>query len=103
MQRPVRRLCADPAPWAPLVEEAVGLSTLVPWAFVSGEAGVRKPQPEAFDAALAAVGRSASEVVFVDDSSANVDAAIALGVPAIRFEGADALRPELWKLLGLPV
>ena len=36
-----------PAPWAPLIEDAVNLSQLVPWAFVSGEVGLRKPSPEA--------------------------------------------------------
>lgn len=105
----MRELCADlaaahvpmatfsnyPAPWAPLVESAVGLSALVPWAFVSGEAGVRKPSPQAFEAALALVGRPASEVVFVDDSAANCEAARALGIPTVRFEGADALRAAL--------
>ena len=91
-----------PAEWAPLVEEAVGLSEWVPWAFISGEAGVRKPTPEAFKAALEIVGRGASEVIFVDDSATNVEAARQCGIPAIRFEGAAALRPALQQL-GLPL
>jgi HAD superfamily hydrolase (TIGR01509 family) len=90
-----------PAPWAPLVEQSVGLSTIVPWAFVSGERGVRKPSREAFEAVLEAVGRTAAEVVFVDDSKANTDAATEFGIASIRFEGAEALRPALWNLLGL--
>ena len=91
-----------PAPWAPLIEEAVGLSAHVPWAFISGERGVRKPSPEAFAAACAAVGRDAADVVFVDDSQTNVDAAAALGIAAIRFEDAATLRPRLLELLGMP-
>ena len=90
-----------PAPWAPLVEQSVSLSTLVPWAFISGEAGVRKPSREAFEAALAAVGREASGVIFVDDSKANTDAAASLGIASIRFEGADSCRPLLLEMLGL--
>lgn len=90
-----------PAPWACLVEETVGLSTLVPWGFVSGEQGVRKPQAEAFAAALATVGREAGDVIFVDDSKSNTDAATELGIAAIRFESAAALRPALRTLLGL--
>lgn len=90
-----------PAPWAPLIEDATSLSTLVPWAFVSGEKGVRKPEAEAYAAALAAVGRTASEVVFVDDSKTNTDAATALGIAAIRFEDAASLRPVLFEMLGL--
>ena len=90
-----------PAPWAPIVEEATSLSQLVPWAFISGEKGVRKPSAEAFEAALAAVGREAGEVIFVDDSQANTDAATGLGIAAIRFEGAATLRPQLYERLGL--
>ena len=92
----------DPAPWAPHVEEATQLSTLVPWAFVSGEMGVRKPDPEAFAAALAAVGRDAADVIFVDDSATNVEGAAAVGIESIRFEGASALRASL-ALKGLPL
>uniref|UniRef100_A0A7S2DAW0 Uncharacterized protein n=1 Tax=Haptolina brevifila TaxID=156173 RepID=A0A7S2DAW0_9EUKA len=92
-----------PAEWAPLIEEAVGLSELVPWAFVSGEARVRKPAPEAFKVALEIVGRDASEVVFVDDSATNVDAARRCGIASIRFDGATTLKPALFKELGLPI
>ena len=92
-----------PAPWAPLVEEAVGLSEYVPWAFVSGEQGVRKPSAEAYRAACAAVGRGAEDVIFVDDSATNVAAAESFGIPSIRFRGAEALRPQLRRLLNLPL
>jgi HAD superfamily hydrolase (TIGR01509 family) len=111
----MRELCAElraasvplatfsnyPAPWAPLVEEAVGLSELVPWAFISGEQGVRKPSAEAFARALSTVGCEAREVIFVDDSRTNTEAAAALGITAIHFTGADALRPVLLAQLGL--
>lgn len=100
-QVPMAAFSNYPAPWAPLVEDAVGLSQLVPWALVSGEAGVRKPAAEAFKAALGAVGCTASEVIFVDDSKANTDAAEALGIASIRFESAALLRPTLFQLLGL--
>mmetsp|Transcript_10850 Transcript_10850/g.22034 ORF Transcript_10850/g.22034 Transcript_10850/m.22034 type:complete len:221 (-) Transcript_10850:70-732(-) len=92
---PMAAMSNYPAPWAPLIEDAVGLSQLVPWAFVSGEVGIRKPSPEAYLAALKTVGRRTDEVVFVDDSQVNCEAARALGITAIRFEGAAALRPEL--------
>lgn len=52
-----------PSPWAPVVEDTVSLSRLVPWAFVSGEQGVRKPSPEAYAAALHLVGRDADDVI----------------------------------------
>ena len=91
-----------PAPWAGLVEQSVSLSTLVPWAFISGEAGVRKPAPEAFTAALELVGREAADCIFVDDSLSNTEAAAKVGIRAIRFEGAEQLRPVLLEMLGLP-
>uniref|UniRef100_A0A7S4BXA4 Uncharacterized protein n=1 Tax=Chrysotila carterae TaxID=13221 RepID=A0A7S4BXA4_CHRCT len=84
-----------PAQWAPLVEDAVALSTCVPWGYISGERGHRKPSAEAFEGALAAVGCSPDEVVFVDDSRTNVEAAQALGIPSIRFESEPLLRTAL--------
>lgn len=91
-----------PAQWAPLVESACELSQLCPWAFVSGEHGVRKPSKEAFEAALAAVGLSPHEVIFVDDSVANCEAAESMGIETIRFQGASALRMTL-HLKGYPL
>ena len=41
-------------------------------------------------------------MVFVDDNPANCDAARALGIDAIRFESAAALRPELQRAGVLP-
>ena len=84
-----------PAQWAPLVEEATGLSSVVPWAFISGECGARKPSRDAFTAALAAVGCAADDVVFVDDASANCDGARAVGIESVRFESAAQLRAYL--------
>lgn len=72
------------------------------WAFISGEHGVRKPSPEAYEIALTAVGRDASDVIFVDDSEANVAGARAVGIDAIQFSGASALRAAL-HLKGYPL
>jgi putative hydrolase of the HAD superfamily len=48
--------------------------------------GLRKPSPEAYAAALAALHSTAKEVVFVDDQPGNVDAAIALGMAGVAFD-----------------
>ena len=48
------------------------------------------------------MGRRADQVVFVDDNPANCDAARALGIDAIHFESAAALRPELQRAGVLP-
>jgi HAD superfamily hydrolase (TIGR01509 family) len=89
-------LCSNyPRPHAELIEEVLALSRYAEWAAVSGVTGYRKPAPEAYKAALAAVGRAAEDVVFVDDSQANVDGAHSVGMEAIRFEGAAKLRAVL--------
>ena len=69
---------------------------------VSSAEGVVKPDPEIFRRLLARFGLTAGETVFIDDSEANVTAARALGMVAVRFESPERLRSEL-SILGLPV
>lgn len=89
-------LCSNyPRPHAELIEEVLALSRYAEWAAVSGVTGHRKPSAQAYAAALAAVGRAAADVVFVDDAPANVDGARAVGMEAIRFESAGQLRAVL--------
>lgn len=89
-------LCSNyPAPWAALVEETVQLSRYAHWAAVSGETGHRKPAREAYDAALATLGRRPADVIFVDDSRTNCEAAQGLGIESIHFQSAAALREAL--------
>jgi putative hydrolase of the HAD superfamily len=54
-----------------------------------------KPDSSFFSHILEKEGYSTKEAVFVDDTSANVSAAKALGIHAILFEGAKALEREL--------
>ena len=68
---------------------------------VSGAEGVAKPDPVVFDLLRERVGRPLDRCVFVDDSAANVEAATAAGLDAIRFTG-EPLRPQL-RERGLPV
>ena len=69
---------------------------------VSGTEGVAKPDPRIYEIAVARSGLSASDLVFVDDKPANVDAAAAAGLDGILFTDADAVRLEL-RARGLPV
>jgi FMN phosphatase YigB (HAD superfamily) len=63
--------------------------------------GCRKPDPAAFDAALKRLGADSDsdDILFIDDSTANIDAAGAAGWTAIHFrnrEGLErALRPRI--------
>ncbi len=60
-------------------------------AIISGDHGVVKPDPALFDIALARMGRpNPGQVLFIDDSQPNIDAARSLGLRAHRFvEGMD--------------
>lgn len=55
----------------------------------------RKPEPEAFRAALAAAGTEPEETLFTDDQPANVEGARKLGLQAVVFSGAEELRTLL--------
>jgi 2-haloacid dehalogenase len=63
--------------------------------FVSGFEGVMKPDPRFFKLALERFGLVPGETLFTDDRAENVAAARQLGLPAIRFRSAPALREEL--------
>jgi putative hydrolase of the HAD superfamily len=51
--------------------------------FVSFELGLRKPDPEAFEAIAAATGCRLDETLFFDDSEENVNAARQTGMPSV--------------------
>lgn len=69
---------------------------------LSSEEGVAKPDRRLFDIALARFGFDATRTAFVDDRPANVAAAAELGLQAVAFTDAAALRRDL-RALGLPV
>lgn len=84
--------------WWRLIEERLGLSRYVRWSFVSCRTKVRKPHPDAYLGAAAALGRPACSCVFVDDRQDNVEAAWAVGMPGLVFTTAEALRADLASL-----
>jgi putative hydrolase of the HAD superfamily len=51
-----------------------------------------KPDPRCYSAALARLGASAEEVIFIDDRSENVTAAAALGLRSVHFTSPERLR-----------
>jgi 2-haloacid dehalogenase len=69
---------------------------------ISGEVRAAKPDERIFRHLLERHDLVPEKTVFIDDSAANVRAAAALGLIAVQFEGAAALRREL-AALGLPV
>ncbi|MFI4936636.1 MAG: HAD family hydrolase [Caulobacterales bacterium] len=62
---------------------------------VSGREGVVKPDPRIFEIACERAGMAPGQLLFVDDSPPNVEAARALGFDAWLFADPAALRPAL--------
>jgi len=62
---------------------------------VSGEVGLVKPDAAIYRRLLAAACVPAEACVFIDDVDKNVVGARAVGMHAVRFEGADRLRRDL--------
>jgi putative hydrolase of the HAD superfamily len=75
------------------------LADLVDVVVISGEVGLRKPEPKIYTLVLDRLGLPAEHCVFVDDAPINVDAAVALGMAAIRHRDAEGTRAELAALI----
>lgn len=69
---------------------------------ISGEVGMRKPEPGIFHHALELVGLPPEQCVFIDDVEANVRAAEALGLIGLHHTDAAATIATLERMLGLP-
>lgn len=70
---------------------------------ISGEVGMRKPEPRIFHHALGLIGKPGESCVFIDDIKANIRAARALGIAGIHHRDADTTILELESLLRLPL
>ncbi|MGI9491895.1 MAG: HAD family hydrolase [Geminicoccaceae bacterium] len=62
---------------------------------VSGEEGMKKPDPAIFHLLLERIGYPAQRCIFIDDSAKNIEAASDLGFDSILFEGPDLLQDAL--------
>jgi putative hydrolase of the HAD superfamily len=68
---------------------------------ISGEVGLRKPDPEIFAHALDLLGLPADECAFVDDIEHNVRAAERLGIVGVHHVDAETTVARLEELLGV--
>lgn len=75
--------------------EKFGLRQYLKFTFTSCFMGIRKPDPSIYRHALGILGKSPERVLFIDDRLENVAAAAAIGMKAVQFTGADALRRDL--------
>lgn len=71
-------------------------------AVISGHVGVVKPDPRIFEILFDRVGKRPEELVFIDDSPKNIEAARALGMPAIHYRPGVDLESELAAHNALP-
>lgn len=70
---------------------------------ISGEVGMRKPEPEIFRHTLDLLGVRPAEAVFVDDLVHNVRAAVELGLVGVHHRSYDETVTELEALFGIPL
>lgn len=75
-----------------------GLHRYFKVAFSSCYVGLRKPDPAIYRRALDILGSAPDRTLFIDDRQENVDGAAGVGMKAIRFTGAGALKAELGKM-----
>jgi putative hydrolase of the HAD superfamily len=75
-----------------------GLRQYLEFTFTSCYMGLRKPDPAIYRRVLGILGKPAERSLFIDDRLENVAAAAAVGMKALRFTGADALRRDLQAL-----
>lgn len=60
--------------------------------YMSYQMKMQKPSSEFYKAVIADIGLPSEEMLFIDDSKVNVDAAIAAGLPAVWYEPGTDLR-----------
>lgn len=70
---------------------------------ISGEVGMRKPEPRIFEHALGEVGLAGPECVFIDDIEANITAARAFGIVGVHHRDPDLTITELEGIFGMPL
>ena len=68
---------------------------------ISGEVGMRKPDPEIYALAAERLGLPPDEIVFVDDIQHNLPPAEAIGMATVHHTAAEKTVDELESLLGL--
>ena len=72
-----------------------GMNDLFDVIFCSGDEGVVKPEPTAFEITLERLGVKPHEAVFIDDTLEHVDASRKIGLYGILFTTAEELEKEL--------
>jgi HAD superfamily hydrolase (TIGR01509 family) len=62
---------------------------------ISAHVHLIKPYPEIYTLTLAQLGSAPNEAIFIDDQQENIDGAVAVGIPAIRYTNLQSLKANL--------
>ena len=81
------------------LEDNWGIKQLFDAIVFSAQVGMVKPDPRMFHLILDQLGVLPEEALFIDDYPRNIDAALGLGMKAIRFTSTAALKDELRRYL----
>ncbi len=82
---PVWCLSNDIARWSQALRKTLGIERLLRGAIISSDVCARKPDRVIYERLLERVGFRAPDLLFVDDRPRNVEAALRLGIPSLRF------------------
>jgi epoxide hydrolase-like predicted phosphatase len=80
-----------------------GWSEMFDHVVISGEVGMRKPEPDIYLHTARLVGVDPGACVFVDDLAINVRAAIGLGMAGVHHVDYESTRAELEALFDIPL
>jgi putative hydrolase of the HAD superfamily len=78
-------LSNDLSQWSQKLRQRFGLERYFAKWYISGDLGVRKPDPMIYQVLLRDLAISASQLVFVDDRIKNLDPAAKLGIQTIHY------------------
>ena len=79
-----------------------GIRDLFNVVYCSGDEGMVKPQPAAYNSTLQRLEVLPHEAVFIDDTIGHVETARSLGIHGILFTDSEQLKQELDRLLAIP-
>lgn len=78
-------LSNDVSEWSQYLRKIHDINPYIDFTFISGDLGLRKPDPEIYKVALKEMQAQPWDCIFIDDHPARVDAAIKLGITSILF------------------
>ena len=87
---------------AMFAEAGVPLDVVFRKCFMSFEMNALKPSEKFYKAVLAQIDEPAENLLFIDDSQANVDGAVAAGLPAVYYQPGSDLSALLAEVLEDP-